>query len=357
VGPLSRNSLPLVNLLKVLASQLIVWHHLAFYGPMSDVVYPHTTGLIDWLYEYARIAVQAFLVIGGFLAARSLAPRMEIAHIPQPLRTIPIMLWRRYLRLLRPYLVALAAAIAGAAIARTLIQHTAVPAAPTLAQLASHVFLLHSIAGHESLSAGVWYVAIDFQLYAMFLMLLWLARGTAALTGGRVRIVTLLLGATLVAVSLFWLNREPSLDIWAPYFFGAYGLGILAQWISSQPHKVRWLAVLALVIASALAVEWRSRILVAGVTALLLAAGTAGSFSPRWAGASWLGALSRISYSVFLIHYAVFLVVGAIVFRLWPLSPAANAAGMTATWLLSLGAGALLHRFVEVPQPSQPGVC
>ena len=63
-----------INGLKAGAAQLIVLHHLAFYGPMSDVAHPAMPDLLDWLYEYARMAVQIFLVIGGFLAAASLAP-------------------------------------------------------------------------------------------------------------------------------------------------------------------------------------------------------------------------------------------------------------------------------------------
>lgn len=65
----------LLDCTKGLACAAIVWHHLAFYGPMSDVAHPVMPDLLDWLYEYARMAVQIFLVIGGFLAAASLAPQ------------------------------------------------------------------------------------------------------------------------------------------------------------------------------------------------------------------------------------------------------------------------------------------
>jgi len=49
--------LPLIDALKAIASQLIVIHHLAFYGPMSDYALPLAPKLIPWLYDYARIAV------------------------------------------------------------------------------------------------------------------------------------------------------------------------------------------------------------------------------------------------------------------------------------------------------------
>jgi peptidoglycan/LPS O-acetylase OafA/YrhL len=65
---------PLIDLGKALASQLIVWHHLAFYSPMRRVVDPLAPALFDWLADSARLAVQLFLVMAGFLAARSLMP-------------------------------------------------------------------------------------------------------------------------------------------------------------------------------------------------------------------------------------------------------------------------------------------
>ncbi len=60
-----------IDALKALASQLIVLHHLAFYGPMSDYAQTIAPDLISWLYDYARIAVQVFLVIGGFLTTQA----------------------------------------------------------------------------------------------------------------------------------------------------------------------------------------------------------------------------------------------------------------------------------------------
>ena len=53
--------MPVVDALKAIACLMIVLHHLSVYGPMSDVAYPLFPGLIDWLYQYGRMAVQAFL--------------------------------------------------------------------------------------------------------------------------------------------------------------------------------------------------------------------------------------------------------------------------------------------------------
>ncbi|OYY96726.1 MAG: hypothetical protein B7Y42_08800 [Polaromonas sp. 28-63-22] len=159
--------LPGIDTLKGLACLLIVWHHLAFYGPMSDVVHRHAPWLTSWLYDYGRMAVQVFLVVGGFLAAASLAP-LGVARFSQPGRLIV----QRYRRLLPPYLVAIAMSVLVAAWVRPWFDHASVPAAPTLLQAAAHALLLQDLFGYESLSAGVWYVAIDLQLFALAVLVL-----------------------------------------------------------------------------------------------------------------------------------------------------------------------------------------
>ncbi len=328
--------MPGVDAIKAIASQLIVWHHLAFYGPMSDVVYPRASGIIHWLYSEARIAVQAFLVVGGFLAYRSLSLKIESGQAG-----VPALIWQRYRRLARPYVIALAAALAAGLAARAWMDHPAVPHVPTVKQIFANLFFLQDIAGEEALSAGVWYVAIDFQLYVLLALIL---RYT-----GRAAVAVC---AALAAVSLFWLNRISALDAWAPYFFGAYGLGILAAWISSRPRRIPLSIALAALVSGALLVDWRERIVVAGCSAVALALSAGGA--PRWAAAPPIAALGRISYSVFLIHYPVCLTVNALVFRLWPESWTANALGLVSAWLLSLACGALLYRVAEFEPERKP---
>ena len=99
-----------INVLKAVAAQLIVLHHLAFYGPMADHVRLILPDLIDWLAGSARIAVQVFLVVGGFLAAKSLAPSAQPVMV-DPLGAV----WRRYAKLAPPFIAAtLIAALASA---------------------------------------------------------------------------------------------------------------------------------------------------------------------------------------------------------------------------------------------------
>eukprot|EP01030_Chromulinospumella_sphaerica_P015363 gene15363-15166_t len=96
----------LIDLLKALGCVLIVLHHLAFYGPMSDVVMGVWPQLIEWLFDRARLAVQMFLVCAGFLTAGSLR---HVMRLDAPLAAQ--WLWRRYLRLSLPLLAALSVVV------------------------------------------------------------------------------------------------------------------------------------------------------------------------------------------------------------------------------------------------------
>lgn len=330
--------LPLIDALKALASQLIVLHHLAFYGPMSDAVRPWAGPLVDALSAHGRLAVQVFLVVAGFLAVRGLAP----GGVPKALEPVAL-IRRRWVRLAGPYLAALAIAVTAAALGRALTDHDTVPDAPTLVQLLANAAMLQDILGHDALSAGIWYVAIDLQLYALLTVLLWLAHRSTVPGAGPVLVIA------LGAASLLIINRDADWDAWGLYFFGAYALGALAGWAGPTRGGRAAFAALVVLGAVALALDFRIRIAVALATALLLAWAM-----PRGLGArrlarppiEWLG---RISYSVFLVHYPVCMLIGAAAARWFPDAPLPAAAGLVLAWAGSTAAGALFHRWVEAP--------
>ncbi len=337
----------LINLLKAGAAQLIVLHHLAFYGPMADVARPLMPGTVDWLDTYGRIAVQVFLVIGGFLAAKSLSPHGQpgVAH---PLATI----WRRYLKLAPAFIVAMLLAIGASALARTWMDHDSISAPASLAQLMAHLLLLHDVLGYEALSAGAWYVAIDFQLYASLTLLLWVS---GWLAGGR-RVPWLMPVMVLAAtgVSLFYFNRDADWDVWAPYFFGSYGLGVLAWWASdprrgTAPTVALWMMMVAPTLL-ALELDFRIRIAVAAVVMCVLflfgRTKLKACASRGWAVVNYA---AKISYSIFLVHFPVCLVVNAAFTRFAPEEAHWQLAGVVTAWMTSVAAGAAFCRWIEAP--------
>jgi peptidoglycan/LPS O-acetylase OafA/YrhL len=336
----------LINLLKAGAAQFIVLHHLAFYGPMADHVRPLLPALIDWLSNSARIAVQVFLVIGGFLAAKSLSPSGHAGHA-DPLGSI----WRRYAKLAPPFVVATLLAAAASALAGKLMAHASISAPATLSQLSAHALLLHGVLGYPSLSAGAWYVAIDFQLYAAMVLMLWLAGRVAA--DRRLTWLMPVLITLAIAISLLYFNLDADWDNWAPYFLGSYGLGVMAWWAGDPRRKPGFAALLVamtmLPALVALALDFRSRIALAmAVACVLILFGRARTIadSPAW---SVLNGLARISYSVFLIHFPVCLLVNAAFTRFVAPEPELQAFGMLVAWGASLAAGAVFFQCVEAP--------
>jgi peptidoglycan/LPS O-acetylase OafA/YrhL len=336
----------LINMLKAGAAQLIILHHLAFYGPMSDHARTMLPALIDWLGGTARIAVQVFLVIGGFLAAKSLSPSGHQGY-PDPLGAVS----RRYAKLAPPFLVATLVAAVASSLAANWMTHDSISAPATLNQLSAHALLLHGVLGYPALSAGAWYVAIDFQLYAVVVLLLWLV-GRVAGSERKPWLMPLVVSIG-VSVSLLYFNLDPDWDNWAPYFFGSYGLGLMAWWASDQrrnPGAVAWLMAMTLLPAvTALVLEFRSRIALALAVACVLF--LFGRVKNASSGRAWsvINNLGRISYSVFLLHFPVCLLVNAAFTHFVPAEPELQTFGMLVAWGASLAAGAVFHRWVEVP--------
>ena len=327
----------LIDGLKVVASQLIVLHHLLLYAPMANVVGTAWPVAAAFLAGDARFVVQIFLVIGGHLAAQGLGRRRD---------SLPRALLARYLRLMPMLAVALLAVLAASALLPAGRWPEWVTPWPTLGNFLAHLLLLQDMLHIPSLSAGAWYVAIDFQLYAL------LAVGAAALHRRADRPVWqgplpwAVAAATLA--SLLWINRDATLDAWAPYFFGAYGLGVLAAWAG----RSRALAGLfGTVCALQLASGWldaRPRVLLAALTALALAL-LASRGRARGRLARLLARWSDASYGVFLIHYAVIVATTALWLRLGPGGSAAAWATLGACWMASLVLGAALQRYVGGP--------
>jgi peptidoglycan/LPS O-acetylase OafA/YrhL len=347
-----------VDALKALAAQCIVLHHLAAYGPVADAVQALWPALIGFLYDDARMAVQVFLVVGGFLSARALLPDgQQLRGHP------PALLWRRYRRLAWPFMAAVLLTLGCSLLVAPWLPDL-MPASVGIGQLVAHALLLHGVLGVDSLTAGAWYVAIDLQLFALLLGLLWLARGRPA-----ARVLGPLLVLALLAASLFVWNRDAGQDNWGWYFFGAYGLGAMAHIIGTHPaldgrRLLAWL-VLGGLTGAALMLDFRGRIALALVTALLLAGlqwradrGHAllgeGRLAQR--AAALISDLGAHSYALFLVHFPVLLLVNALFVQLDTRHLAAAVTAWLAAWGLSNLAAVPFHRWVVGAGDAQRGL-
>jgi peptidoglycan/LPS O-acetylase OafA/YrhL len=338
--------LPLIDWVKALAAQAIVLHHLALYGPMARLAGDRYTNLISIFYEYGLLAVQAFLVVGGFLAVRGLAPDGRL-NTKNPLD----MLWKRYQRLVPPFAIALILAVMGSWFASHWMNDASLIELGSIKEMAhrfgSHLVLLHNIIGAEALTAGVWYVAIDFQLFAILLGILCLSERCYQLKLKELPWAEVLVFSAML-LSLLVFNRNPNLDVWGIYFVGSYGLGAMAYWVSKRGNNALMLSVVVAALL-ALAIEFRLRIAVAVVVAMLL----------MWVSQqeSWLlrlrsrlvAFLSKISYGTFLIHFPICLLFNAFFERFVQHTPSFALFGLFVAWIMSIAAGALFERWVEQP--------
>jgi peptidoglycan/LPS O-acetylase OafA/YrhL len=334
----------LIDVLKVLASQVIVWHHLSLYSPMADALAQAWPWLLDGIQEYGRLAVQPFLVIGGYLAARG----VEKVTAGQAWRVV----WQRYLRLMPPFGLALLLVLLSTwAMAPVVYDEDWVSRWPTIGQFAAHIFLIHDLLGVPALSAGAWYVAIDLQLFVGLTFLALLTRSVGAGPAQRLADSALPVAlATLSCLSITVFSRHDDLDVWAIYFLGSYGLGALVEW-SRENKRARWCLVATIVwLLVDVAIEPRARPLVALVTAIALL---------RWASLNvsiWRNRMvqaiawgSDVSYGVFVAHFAVIIVASG----LWQLGgydgTSVALAACVLTWMVAVGVGAMVQRLGSWP--------
>jgi peptidoglycan/LPS O-acetylase OafA/YrhL len=333
------NRMPLIDALKAVAAMLVLLNHFSSYGPLAEAAREAFPTIFNWCFEYGRMAVQVFLVIAGFLAARGLSAHGEaLTASPLPL------IWKRYLRLAVPYLAAIGLAIVAAAVANQWLDDEAIPDRATFSQWLAHAFLLHNLLGFEALSAGVWYIAIDFQLFALMTLLLW---------AGHARLVAPALVLGVATASLFWFNRDASWDNWAIYFFGSYGLGAAAWWASDRRQLAFWMGAIATVTVAALVFDFRLRIALALGIALLLGFGRRTGFLERWPDAKPLAFLGQISYSVFLVHFPILLLANSLYFQLELSSPDSVIIALCLVLAVSVATATLFYRWIESPEASR----
>lgn len=336
-----------IDALKAFAAQLIVLHHLAAYGPIADAVQTLAPQLISALYHYGRMAVQVFLVVGGFLSARALSSRGQVFD-----GSLFEQVSRRYLRLTLPFLAAVLLTLFCSALVSAWLPEL-VPASVSLAQLLAHATLLHGVLGFESLTVGAWYVAVDFQLFGLLLLLLWLAP-RLGLTRARARFVGPALILLMCLASLFIFNRDSGLDNWAPYYFGAYGLGALVHYLGLVSYRRLGLYLISAAVLLALLFDFRERIALALMTACLLAwlqqrHQNGHTLLDGRRAAPLLAHLGTHSYSLFLVHFSVCLLVNGLFEHRDAEHGTAALLAAFAALLLSNLAAIPFHRWIEAP--------
>ena len=344
----------LIDSLKVFAALLIILHHLSSYGQIAQDARAVLPDIMTWLFEYGRYAVQIFLVMAGYLAAQSLTRYANIKFSANGLLKVIL---NRYLRLFAPYTAALILTIACAYIARFWVSDEFVGESETLAQFLAHLFFIQGILGLDSISAGAWYIAIDWQLYSVLAILL--------ISFPRYQTVIWVISVLAVA-SLLFFNRSSLYEAYFIYFIGSYGLGVLAylgKCFDSQSvnrlAKIVLLLIGLIIAISSFQQIWLRNFLAWFVAIALLLwgnksyplieGGEGREGSPILKIIAWG---SQRSYCAFLIHFALILLANTLYIAT---GMHTHESGMLAITLMlgvvgcSTIAANYLYRWIEVP--------
>jgi peptidoglycan/LPS O-acetylase OafA/YrhL len=336
----------LVDALRALASTIIAWHHFALYGPLSDYALPVAGDAVRLLANYGR-ATQIFFVVGGYVMARSMTGRTW--GVTQVGRYII----HRYCRLGLPYLAAVVLGIGACAFGRGWLPSEVVDPPPTWNVILAHVFFLQKILGYESFSAGLWFVCVNFQLSLVFVAMLYvrdrlsgflpLARSEAS------TVVLMALGWPLAVSSLFYFNIGDRWDNWFIYFFPHFFLGVMVYYGLKGNWGQIVFGLYVLLIAAALVFDFRWRLQNTLIAGLILFFGGKLGLMNTWPKSPLIGYLGRTAYSLFLVHFPVFVVVATVWVMLGWTSPWAAVAGLVFAYIASLAASFVFYRLVEVP--------
>ena len=359
----NQNQSCLIDGLKVCAAQIIILHHCVSYGELASAAKELFPGHTSFLFDYGRYAVQIFLVMAGYLAAQSFESMMAVQTrtSKKGAGTVVQLALRRYLRLVGPYLIALLITIACAALARQWSVAEYIGSPETVQQVLAHLFLLQGLLGYESISAGVWYVAIDWQLYTVLAII------CVVFPQRRIRISII---TVLCLASLLYFNRHAHYENTFIYFIGSYGLGVMAYWagglseVKSLAHQAMakkiLITIAVIVILSALHSVWLRNYLALAITFLLLLFGripyAAYSVANEGQQAPWRVLVAKAmqwasarAYCAFLIHFAFILLANIALIVLGAQSPAVAVAAIGLVSVLSWIAANYLYCWVELP--------
>jgi len=335
-----KNHYFVIDFLKTIAVQIIILHHLSNYGPIPLKVHELLPNFIDNIRDYGRYAVQIFLVIGGYLSVRNLPQALKKQGL---LKTI----FNRYLRLIPTYVVAIIFTMVCAAIARLVHYEDYIGKPETILQILSHLFFLQNLLGYDSISVGVWYVAIDWQLYIFISCIFFFFKSYR-------KILCIL--AIIMAASLIYFSKNASFENYFFYFAGAYGLGIIAFLAEGSSHPETknpariLLFIFSILILSETFFEIYFKNILEIIIALILI--WKGKNLYRSETFQWTKIciwFSQRAYCAFLIHFSL-LLLGNTIFHYFHFeSPVIAMILMIVIWLLSWVFAHILYIFVEFP--------
>jgi peptidoglycan/LPS O-acetylase OafA/YrhL len=335
------------------AAMFVVLHHIWLTSWPS---FPRDTGpwWLGWLL-YGHMAVAIFIVVSGFSLA--LVPMRNGGNLSGGVRRF---LRRRAWRILPAYWAAL---ILSVLVTALFLRPDLGPAAIGRS-LAVHGLLVQDVVGSQTPNGALWSIAIEWQIYFVFPLILLVGRRTSMGTAVTITAIAVLLAHAVAGLG----GAFDKINGLTPQFLALFALGALAVWVGGgeraqalrRPLAAVGLAALASFVLLAVTrgsewvvarFFWMDLLFGVGV-ACVLAVMYAGGITPARRvltsrTALWLG---LFSYSIYLIHDPIVGMLDKYAFGPMDLSPLATF-GLT----LALGLPVILalcyafHLLFEAP--------
>ncbi|WP_307845195.1 acyltransferase [Planomonospora sp. ID67723] len=299
--------------IRAIAAIYVAVHHM-WLGAWQE--YPANAGpwWVGWL-AYGHLAVAVFIVLSGFSLA--IEPVRREGHLVGGARRF---FRRRAWRILPTYWAALALSCLLLLVRDQQIlgaDGTVVGEQPVTAKgVVVHALLLQDVIGSETPNGAFWSIAIEWQIYFLFPLLLWWARRFGA-AGLAVTVTLTVVGSQYLslAIPLFAPLQNLVPQFLALFVFGMVGAEALRRTPSIRASRAMLSAAAA---GAALFVAWAwsagSAAVVehyfwidlgVGVLSVFLLAGLAHSRPNRFRSFLQVGFLrwtGRFSYSIYLVH-------------------------------------------------------
>jgi peptidoglycan/LPS O-acetylase OafA/YrhL len=346
--------------LRAAAALFVVIHHswLAVFP-----AFPRNTGpwYVGWML-YGQLAVAVFIVVSGFSLA--LGPLRHGGKLPNGVKAF---VGRRFWRIVPPYWAALVlSTIAAGFLVQPRIGVHALERAFVV-----HGLMLQDIIGSASPNGAFWSIAIEWQIYFVFPLILWLSRRTSMRNAMAFTVVLVLAVHGLSDVNAAFAK----VDRLVPQFLGLFTIGVFAVYLGAMENAARlrplFTAVGGLMIGGFVALAltkgsvwivdnyfWIDLLFGTGVACLMMVMYSGGLAPLRRVLASRPGVmLGAFSYSIYLLHAPMVGVADQYVFGPLHLAPI-----VTLGLILGLGVPVILvvcygfHLVFEAPFMRNRGV-